>query len=161
MILGSCVTNVPGMWTFWQGAAEGVEEQQRLHFQSTVRRAYPCTTSCCPQVRAHSPCSSTHQCTPARTLGFSGGTLFLSTDKISNCRLCFARRWDLRRRILFFVRTTPSPCARYATAPLAPRCWTCCPWRLYESCAGRGAAGAVRARACRSKRLARPVHVIY
>ena len=122
MILGSCGTNVPGMWTFWQGAAEGVEEQQRLHFQSTVRRAYPCTTSCCPQVHAHSPCSSTHQCTPARTLGFSGGTLFLSTDKISNCRLCFARRWDLKRQVLSSVGPTPSPCFKHVTALLASRC---------------------------------------
>ena len=48
-------------------------EQRRLHFQSTVRRAAPCTTSRCPPLRTPSPCSSTHPCTPARTLGLSGG----------------------------------------------------------------------------------------
>ena len=43
--------------------------------QSTVRRARPCTTCCCPQLRMPCPCSSTHSITPARTLCISGGTL--------------------------------------------------------------------------------------
>ena len=89
--------------------------------------------SCCPPLRAHSPCSSTRPVSPARTLCCSDGVLFLCTAKICNCRLCFARRWDLRRQIESFWWTTPSPCESYAPAPTASRRWTCCPLRLYES----------------------------
>ena len=71
MVPRRCGTNVLGLWDCGGALLGSVEEQRSLHFQSTVRRASPCTTSCCPQVRAHSPCSSTHQCTPARTLGLS------------------------------------------------------------------------------------------
>ena len=64
-----------GLWVSGGALLRSVEEQRTLHFQSTVRRAAPCTTSCCPQLRAPSPCSTTLPGTPARTLCISGGTL--------------------------------------------------------------------------------------
>ena len=70
-----CGTNVLGLWASGGALLRGVEEQRWLHFQSTVRRAAPCTSSCCPQLREPSPCSSTHPGTPARTLWLCGGTL--------------------------------------------------------------------------------------
>ena len=91
-----------------------------------MRRSAPCTISCCPPLRAPSPCSSTHPSTPARTLRVSGGTLTESAAKISNYRLCFACRWDLRRQIPSIWRTTPSPCSRYVAALLVSRRqWSC------------------------------------
>ena len=71
-ILRSCGTNVHGLWVSGGVLLRSVEEQLRLHFKSTVRRAAPCTTSCCPLLREPSPCSSTHPCTPARTIALSG-----------------------------------------------------------------------------------------
>ena len=70
-----CGTDVLGLWDSGRALLRSVEEQRSLHFQSTVRRAVPCTTSCCPQLRAPSPCSTTFPGTPARTLCISGGTL--------------------------------------------------------------------------------------
>ena len=68
-------SNVLGLWDYGGALLRSVEEHWLLHFQPTVRRAAPCTTSCCPQLRAPSPCSSTHPGTPARTLWLCGGTL--------------------------------------------------------------------------------------
>ena len=71
-VLHSCGTNVPGMWVSGGALLRSVEEQLRLHFKSTVRRAAPCTMSCCPPWHAYSPGAGTHHCTLARTLGLSG-----------------------------------------------------------------------------------------
>ena len=75
MVPRRCGTNVLGLWDYGGALLRSVEEHWLLHFQPTVRRAAPCTTSCCPQLRAPSPCSSTHPGTPARTLWLCGGTL--------------------------------------------------------------------------------------
>ena len=91
-VLRSCGTNVPGLWVSDGALLRSGEEQQRLRFQSTVRRAALCTSSRCPPLREPLHCSSTHPRTPARTLGLSGGTLREIAAKISNCCLCFARR---------------------------------------------------------------------
>ena len=66
-----CHSHVRPVWVSAWALLKSVEEQQRLHFESTVRRAAPCTTSCCPPLHAPSPCSSTHPGTHARTLGLS------------------------------------------------------------------------------------------
>ena len=73
--LRRCGTNVRGLWVCDRAMLRSVEEQRRVHFESTVCLANPCTTSCCPQLCAPSPCSSTHSITPARTVSISGGTL--------------------------------------------------------------------------------------
>ena len=75
MVPRRCGTNVLGLWDYGGALLRSVEEHWLLHFQPTVRRAAPCTTSCCPQLRAPSPCSSPHPGTPARTLWLCGGTL--------------------------------------------------------------------------------------
>ena len=149
-VLRSCGTHVRGLWVTGGALLRSVEEQQRLHFRSTVRRAAPCTMSCCPHLRARSPSSSTHLINPARTLWLCGGVLFLHTAEISNCRSCFACRWDVRRQIHSLVGTTRSPCSRSGPATLALRCWRRCRLRLLR---GRvlwgGAADVSRARVSR------------
>ena len=75
MVPRRCVTNVLGLWDCGGALLRSVEEQRSLHFQLTVRRAVPCTSCCCPQLRTPSPCSSTHTITPGRTLSLCGGTL--------------------------------------------------------------------------------------
>ena len=72
MVPRRCGTNVLGLWDCGGALLGSVEEQRSLHFQSTVRRAAPCTTSCCPPLCAHSPRSSTHPFSPARTFLLSG-----------------------------------------------------------------------------------------
>ena len=71
----SCGTNVTGLCVSGCRCFEALAAQYRCCFQSTVRRAHPCTTCCCPQLRMPCPCSSTHSIIPARTLCISGGTL--------------------------------------------------------------------------------------
>ena len=150
--LRSCGTNARDLLVSGGALLRVVEEQQSLHFQSTVRRASPCTMSCCPHLRARSPSSSTHPITPARTLWLCGGTLKKRAAKISNCCSCFARRWDVRRQICSLVRTTASPSSRCVTAPLDSRCWTCCSFApLTRACAVGGAADVSRARVCRRR----------
>ena len=127
-VLRRCGTDVAGLWVSGGALLRSVEEQQRLHFRSTVRRAAPCTTTCWPQLHALSPCSSTHPITPACTLWLFGGMLFLHADEISKCCSSFARRWDLRRQVPSFVGPTPSPCARYVAQKFPSWCWTCCPF---------------------------------
>ena len=67
-----CGSIVLGLWDCGGALLRSVEEQLRLHFKSTVRRAAPCTMSCCPPWHAYSPGAGTHHCTLARTLGLSG-----------------------------------------------------------------------------------------
>ena len=71
-VLRRCGTDVAGLWVSGGALLRSVEEQHRLYVESTVRRASPCTTSCCPLLCEPSPCSSTHPCTPARTIALSG-----------------------------------------------------------------------------------------
>ena len=78
-----CGTNVLGLWDSGRALLRSVEEQRTLHFQSTVRRAAPCTTSCWPKFCEHLPCSSTHTIAPARTLWLCGGTLKKRAAEIS------------------------------------------------------------------------------
>ena len=112
-------------------------EERRQHFDSKVRRAALCTTACWPKFCEHLPCSSTHPITPDPTLCISGGTLKKRTAKISNCRLCFARRWDLKRQTLSLVGPTPPPRFRYSAPRLSSRPGWCCPvehLRAYVLC---------------------------
>ena len=102
-----------------------------------MRRAALCTTACWPKFCEHLPCSSTHPITPDPTLCISGGTLKKRTAKISNCRLCFARRWDLKRQTLSLVGPTPPPRFRYSAPRLSSRPGWCCPvehLRAYVLC---------------------------
>ena len=71
-VLRRCGTDVAGLWVSGGALLRSVEEQHRLYVESAVRRASPCTTSCCPLLSEPSPCSSTHPCTPARTIALSG-----------------------------------------------------------------------------------------
>ena len=50
-----------------------------------MRRAAPCSTSCCPPLREPSPCSSTHPCTPARTLCVIWGILTPQEGSRGSC----------------------------------------------------------------------------
>ena len=70
-----------------------------------------------------------------------------SAAKISNCRLCFVRRWDLRRQIQSSLRTTRSPCFTYVPALPALRHRTCCRFAPPErtSCGGPLPASLARA----------------
>ena len=150
-VLRRCGTDVAGLWVSGGALLRSVEEQQRLHFRSTVRRAAPCTTTCWPQLHALSPCSSTRPITPARTLWLFGGMLFLHADEISKCCSSFARRWDLRRQARSFVGTTRPPCSRYVKALLASRYQGCCSFAPYEGMCCGGAADVSRARVCRRR----------
>ena len=112
----------------------------------------------CPLLRKHSRCSCTHPCALARTLCHSGGVLFVHTAEISNCCLCFARRWDLNQQLRSLWWTTPSQCLRYVAQRLRLRCWMCRQFALcYESvCRVEAAAGVSRARAPRDECLHSP-----
>ena len=72
MVPRRCVTNVLGLWDCGGALLRSVEEQQSLLFQSTVRRAAPCTNSCWPKSCELLPCTSTHTFSPNRALALSG-----------------------------------------------------------------------------------------
>ena len=67
-----CGSIVLGLWDCGGALLRSVEEQQSLLFQSTVRRAAPCTNSCWPKSCELLPCTSTHTFSPNRALALSG-----------------------------------------------------------------------------------------
>ena len=155
-----CGTNVLGLWDSGGALLRSVKDQRRLHFEATVCRAAPCTASCCPPLRKHSRCSCTHPCTHTRTLCHSGGVLFVHTAEISNCCLCSARRWDMKRQLQSLWWTTPSQCSRYVAQRLPSRCWMCRRFACRERVCRVEAAAGVRARARAEGRRSRQVRVM-
>ena len=137
-IADRCITTGRTFCDFVAGATlKALTEQYGFHFQSTVRRANSSTMShfvrhCARPRRAPGPILATLHAFLALAAVTPRGV----TVCISNCCLYFARRWDLRRQLPSFRRTTSPTCLRYARGAPASRRSMCCRCATYgRTCA--------------------------
>ena len=128
-----CHSRVRPVWFSARALLKNVEEQQRLHFDSTVRRAAPCTTSCCPPWHVPSPCS------PAPILALPA---HLASARLLGCSSSWGQAVDRPKR-------KPRVC-----------CAVSAKWRSRKESAQQGAALARGTPAFfhKSVRRSRPVH---